>query len=705
MSNSLNIHALALKDATTLTIASGVITVTQEYHVIAAETGTSDTVDTINRGFTNLAVKGNTYRPLLLVYADAGDTIILSHGTGNLTLPDDTDITITDTIGQWLLWRGSAYYAIGAASGGAGTTIPDAVGVIVVAKNGNDANDGLTIAAPKLTISGAITAAASAGDNGTGAVPSASNRILVQVLDAGHYEDEPSDIVTCQAFINIDARNAKLLGRLELVDNVVCHFSWIEALSAASALAGTCIRKNSGTALAYVFVELLQCKGAGLGVFNSSSGQLFIRFGKLEVLGAGFGVGDDGSAPSGHVHIYGGDIYLEANNATGIATSGANKIVGSVEHILEVPAGTLTGTRGIALLTGATGEINVNVQDLVADTTYEVIAGTLNLIVTSMTGTAGTVTGTANILRGNHVSSDDHTQYALLAGRAGGQTLIGGTGAGDDLHFQTTSHGTRGTYLFDEFDDYTNGTPFVQNIGATGAMFVRNDNVGAAGAPTVNDDVNDGFFPGSIWTTTGGDIYLCAKNNGGAAVWEQVTSSSLPADPLPLENGGTEADLSATGPGSLVQASSGAVVTLRADSDGDDHLADEGANYTTTSTSFVEVDSTDFALTITTTGGPVLIGFNGSCVTSAAGQRTYFNVHLDDTTYLAANDGINAMGWIATDFLTVRAISFTVRWELAAGTYKFELHWKTSAGTATLYAGAGTAGLDIHPQFWVQEIR
>lgn len=38
---------------------------------------------------------------------------------------------------------------------------------------------------------------------------------------------------------------------------------------------------------------------------------------------------------------------------------------------------------------------------------------------------------------------DEHTQYALLAGRVGGQTLIGGTASGDDLTLQSTSHATR----------------------------------------------------------------------------------------------------------------------------------------------------------------------------------------------------------------------------------------------------------------------
>jgi len=37
------------------------------------------------------------------------------------------------------------------------------------------------------------------------------------------------------------------------------------------------------------------------------------------------------------------------------------------------------------------------------------------------------------------LADDDHTQYALLAGRSGGQTLKGGTAAGDDLTLQATT--------------------------------------------------------------------------------------------------------------------------------------------------------------------------------------------------------------------------------------------------------------------------
>lgn len=56
------------------------------------------------------------------------------------------------------------------------------------------------------------------------------------------------------------------------------------------------------------------------------------------------------------------------------------------------------------------------------------------------------------------LTDDDHTQYPLLVGRAGGQTIIGGTGSGDDLTLQTTSNATKGSYILSEL-----GTGAVQS--------------------------------------------------------------------------------------------------------------------------------------------------------------------------------------------------------------------------------------------------
>ncbi len=59
------------------------------------------------------------------------------------------------------------------------------------------------------------------------------------------------------------------------------------------------------------------------------------------------------------------------------------------------------------------------------------------------------------------LGDDDHSQYALLAGRSGGQTLIGGTGAFESLTLQSTSDankryiifGAAGTTVYNEATD------------------------------------------------------------------------------------------------------------------------------------------------------------------------------------------------------------------------------------------------------------
>ena len=45
------------------------------------------------------------------------------------------------------------------------------------------------------------------------------------------------------------------------------------------------------------------------------------------------------------------------------------------------------------------------------------------------------------------LTDDDHTQYVLLAGRAGGQTAAGGTAASENLTLKSTAHATKGAII------------------------------------------------------------------------------------------------------------------------------------------------------------------------------------------------------------------------------------------------------------------
>lgn len=105
--------------------------------------------------------------------------------------------------------------------------------------------------------------------------------------------------------------------------------------------------------------------------------------------------------------------------------------------------------------------------------------------------TEGLGKGTAHSSLSGLTSGDDHTQYFLLAGRSGGQTANGGTGAGENLTLVSTANATKGKILFgtSAYNEVNNrlgigtttpGAPIdVHNNGNTCAQF---NNIGAQGA-------------------------------------------------------------------------------------------------------------------------------------------------------------------------------------------------------------------------------
>lgn len=87
------------------------------------------------------------------------------------------------------------------------------------------------------------------------------------------------------------------------------------------------------------------------------------------------------------------------------------------------------------------------------------------------------VAGLSGIDHGSQLtglSDDDHTQYALLVGRSGGQALTGGTGSGDDLTLRASSHGTPGEVYVAKTDAATNS--------ATTVLVVAHNSSGTAAA-------------------------------------------------------------------------------------------------------------------------------------------------------------------------------------------------------------------------------
>ena len=133
-------------------------------------------------------------------------------------------------------------------------------------------------------------------------------------------------------------------------------------------------------------------------------------------------------------------------------------------------------------------------------------------------------------------------------------------------------------------------------------------------------------------------------------------------------------------------------------------IINEGADYTTTSTSFVDVDATDLIITFTTGGGDVLLFFTGSAIHSVLTGRIYFDIHESvSAARLGGDDGLLEVA-ISNTSSVVNATFCYRAVGLTAVSHAFKVQWKTSAATATLYAGAGTANHDVHPTFFGFEI-
>lgn len=122
------------------------------------------------------------------------------------------------------------------------------------------------------------------------------------------------------------------------------------------------------------------------------------------------------------------------------------------------------------------------------------------------------------------IGDDDHTQYALLAGRAGGQSITGGTAAGDDLTLESTSNGTKGNVFFssvlaptaDGTTDVGDATHQIHDLYIAGELIgARLQNATTAGRPAASAGT-----PGRlVWDTDLDDIFV---DLGGS--WRQITS-------------------------------------------------------------------------------------------------------------------------------------------------------------------------------------
>lgn len=113
-------------------------------------------------------------------------------------------------------------------------------------------------------------------------------------------------------------------------------------------------------------------------------------------------------------------------------------------------------------------------------------------------------------------------------------------------------------------------------------------------------------------------------------------------------------------------------------------VRNNSGNYSTTSTSFVDVDATNLAVTLTTYGGPVLIAISALVYNTTSGNAVYLDVDIDGTRY-GNSYSCGLLRFISPSASAEQpaVLCFLIK-NLTAGSHTFKLQWCTAAGTANM---------------------
>ena len=157
------------------------------------------------------------------------------------------------------------------------------------------------------------------------------------------------------------------------------------------------------------------------------------------------------------LQVYIGGSAITQTAASGLAVTGA-LTVGGVNVVTTTGSQTLTNktlTAPVISTISNTGTLTLptSTDTLVGRATTDTLTNktltTPTISSTGFTNAQHAHTGASSGGQLDHgaaltgLTDDDHTQYALLAGRSGGSTLYGGTAANEDLTLHGTSNATR----------------------------------------------------------------------------------------------------------------------------------------------------------------------------------------------------------------------------------------------------------------------
>jgi hypothetical protein len=217
----------------------------------------------------------------------------------------------------------------------------------------------------------------------------------------------------------------------------------------------------------------------GIGVFNSgklrttfSEGANYIQSGSTDY-GSSSAELRFGPTFSGDfwTSVSSSQLYVSQSTASTSTSTGALVVSGGVGIAEDVYIG------GLTKIANSTASTSVSTGALT-------VAGGVGISGDLSVG--GAIVGSISVPHSTLVGLDldDHVQYSLLGGRAGGQVFSGGIASGENLVLRSTSNQTKGGVVIDETTASTSAT--------TGALVVAGG-VGIAGQMSVDGPIRIGY--------------------------------------------------------------------------------------------------------------------------------------------------------------------------------------------------------------------
>jgi hypothetical protein len=247
-----------------------------------------------------------------------------------------------------------------------------------------------------------------------------------------------------------------------------------------------------------ITVDLSELLHNDLSSLQGGTAGEFYHLTSAEYTGTGTGIFVRASSPTLTAPTIGVGEWSNANHSHSGATSGGTIAHSALTGLTTGDPHTqyllVDGTRGLSANWNA-GAFKITANQFASS----IASGTAPFEVNSSTVVTNL---NADLLDGNHaaafaaashthdhgagltgLSDDDHTQYALLAGRSGGQTLKGGTAATDTLTFVATAGVGAGSEYFSWAGGNNGATEWMRVLRANSQTVVRINRLTGGSSP------------------------------------------------------------------------------------------------------------------------------------------------------------------------------------------------------------------------------